>query len=75
LNCGKGGALALHAASKHSVEYEIYRRCFNGGDMLFNDEHTNEIGLNGGVFVYTRVPKAPRKKVKSVKKGKTRKKK
>lgn len=71
MECGKGGSLARHVRDKHNVDYKLgYKRCFEGGEFLFNDGQSNTIGLNGEIFVYTRVLRVPPKKAKGKKKKK-----
>ena len=73
MECGKGGSLKVHVENKHSVDYENgYKRCFNGGDFLFNNGNAAEIGLNGEIFVYARVLKVPPKPKKKAAKKRAR---
>jgi hypothetical protein len=56
---GKGGALKVHIENAHHVDYEIgYKRCFKGGDILFNEWMPDK---TGELLVHTRVLRVPSK--------------
>jgi hypothetical protein len=58
-DCGKGGGLKMHVEKAHHVDYEIgYKRCFKGGDIVFNEWMPD---TTGDLLVHTRVLKVPPK--------------
>ena len=56
-DCGKGGGLRHHIEGTHLVPYDMYKRCFKGGEAVVNLQKADE---DGDLFVHIRVLKAPK---------------
>jgi hypothetical protein len=57
--CGRGGSLRTHVEGAHHVIYkDAYKRCFFGGDCVFNEWQADK---TGDILVHTRVLKVPAK--------------
>lgn len=55
-NCGKGGGLRSHVQSAHDVDYDAYKRCFEGRvTTMIADTWDDSVKTKDGKTVVTHV--------------------